>query len=67
MGRHAVKHIGNGFSFIRDYCGDVNECFHIGIAGSSSGDYSTAVGMPRQYDRPLLPEKHLLQYSHIIQ
>lgn len=66
MGRHAAKHIADGFSLIRDCCGDVNKRLHIGIAGSSRVNYSTAVGVPRQYDRPRLPEKHLLQYSHII-
>ena len=46
MGRHAAKHIANGFSLIRDYCGDVNKSLHIGIAGGSGSNYSTAVGVP---------------------
>lgn len=58
--------ISNGFSLVRDDCGDVNKRLHIGIAGSSRGNYSTAVGVSRQYDWTLFLEKHRLQYGHII-
>jgi transposase len=43
MVRHAAKHIANGFSLIRDYCGDVNKSLHIGMAGSSGSNYSVSV------------------------
>ena len=60
MGRHTAKHIANGFSLIRNDCGDVNQRVHIGIAGSGCGNYGTAVGVPRQYDRTLLPRSTFL-------